>query len=94
MSISTARERLIWEVTSPVDRAITVFYSRFVDFYHSILYPFDIITAFLIAENDGKTILAARGRIRSEVTSPFDSLASTWYKSCLEFSGCLLPVKS
>jgi hypothetical protein len=33
MSISTARGRLTPEVTSPVDRATTVFYSCFVDIY-------------------------------------------------------------
>jgi hypothetical protein len=33
MSISTARGRLTLEVTSPVNRATTVFYSCFVDIY-------------------------------------------------------------
>jgi hypothetical protein len=33
MSISTARRRLTPEVTSPVDRATTVFYSCFIDIY-------------------------------------------------------------
>jgi hypothetical protein len=40
----------------------------------SILYRFDVIGAFVIAENDRKTISAARGRARPEVKSPFDCL--------------------
>jgi hypothetical protein len=40
----------------------------------SILYRFDVISAFVIAENGRKTISAARGRVRPEVKSPFDSL--------------------
>jgi hypothetical protein len=37
------------------------------------LYRFDVISAFVIAENGGKTIAAARGRARPEVKSPFSS---------------------
>jgi hypothetical protein len=40
----------------------------------SILYRFDVISAFVIAENGRKTILAARGLARPEVQSPFDCL--------------------
>jgi hypothetical protein len=57
------------------------------------LYRFDVISAFLIAENGGKTISAARGRVRPEVKSPFDSLTPIWYRSALEFFGYLLPSK-
>jgi hypothetical protein len=38
------------------------------------LYRFDVISAFLDAKNGGKTISAARGHVRPEVKSPFDSL--------------------
>jgi hypothetical protein len=101
ISISTARGRLKPEVTSPVDRATTVFYSCFIDIYRlsctvlpSILYRFDVISAFVIAENGRKTISAARGRARPEVKSPFDSLTPIWYRSVLEFFDYLLPVES
>jgi hypothetical protein len=40
----------------------------------SILYRFDVISAFVIAEDGRKTISAARGRARPEVKTPFDSL--------------------
>jgi hypothetical protein len=59
MSISIARGRLTPEVTSPVDRSTTVFYSCFVRHLLSILYRFDVISAFVIAENGRKTISAA-----------------------------------
>jgi hypothetical protein len=61
MPISTARGRLITEETSPADRATTVFYSFFCGHLPSILYRFDVISVFPIAENGGKTISAARG---------------------------------
>jgi hypothetical protein len=94
ISISTARGRLTPEVTSPVDRATTVF--LFVLYRHlpSILYRFDVISAFVIAENGRKTISAARGRARPEVKSPFDCLTPIWYRSVLEFFDHLLPVQS
>jgi hypothetical protein len=60
----------------------------------SILYRFDVISAFVIAENGRKTISAARGRVRPEVKSPFDFSTPIWYTSVLDFSGYLLPVKS
>jgi hypothetical protein len=60
----------------------------------SILYRFDVISAFVIAENDRKTISAARGRARPEVKSPFDCLTPIWYRSVLEFFDYLLPVQS
>jgi hypothetical protein len=94
ISISTARGRLTPEVTSPVDRATTVFYSCFRRHLPSILYRFDVISAFVIAENGRKTISAARGRARPEVKSPFDSLTPIWYRSVLEFFDYLLPVQS
>jgi hypothetical protein len=81
MSISTARGRLKPEVRSPVDRATTVFFSYFVDTYMSILHHFDVINAFLLAENGTKTISAARGRVKPELKSPFDSLTSIRYGS-------------
>jgi hypothetical protein len=56
----------------------------------SILHRFDVISAFVIAENGRKTISAARGRARPEVKSPFDSLTPTWYRSILEFFDYLL----
>jgi hypothetical protein len=52
----------------------------------SILYRFDVIGAFLIAENGRKTISAARGRVTPEVKSAFDSLSPIWYMSALDFS--------
>jgi hypothetical protein len=59
----------------------------FVFFRHlpSILYRFDAISAFLSAENGRKTISAARGRSRPELSLPFDSLTPIWYRSVLEF---------
>jgi hypothetical protein len=98
-SISTARERLKPEVASPVDRATTVFCACFVDIYRLSLYCYNVISAFLIAENGGKTILAARGRVRPEVKSPFDSLSAFWYwrfgiDRHVKIFGYLLPVKS
>jgi hypothetical protein len=60
----------------------------------SILYRFDVISAFVIAENGRKTISAARGRARPEVKSPFDCLTPIWYRSVLEFFDYLLPVQS
>jgi hypothetical protein len=94
ISISTARGRLTPEVTSPVDRATTVFYSLFYRHLPSILHRFDVISAFVVAENGRKTISAARGRARPEVKSPFDSLTPIWYRSVLEFFDYLLPVQS
>jgi hypothetical protein len=53
------------------------------------LYPFDVISAFLIAENDRKTISAARGRVRPEVKSPFDSNPNDyWYIITIAESLC------
>jgi hypothetical protein len=60
----------------------------------SILYRFDVISAFVVAENDRKTISAARERARPEVKSPFDCLTPIWYTSVLEFFDYLLPVES
>jgi hypothetical protein len=60
----------------------------------SILNRFDVIRAFVNAENGRKTISAARGHARPEVKSPFDSLTPTWYRSVLEFFDYLLPVQS
>jgi hypothetical protein len=87
ISISTARGRLTPEETSPVDRATTVFLFVFYRHLPSILYRFDVISAFVIAENGRKTISAARGR-----ATPFDSLTPIWYRSVLEFFDYLLPV--
>jgi hypothetical protein len=60
----------------------------------SVLYRFDVIGAFVIAENGIKTISADRGRVRPEVKSPFDFLTPIWYRSVLEFFNYLLPVQS
>jgi hypothetical protein len=62
------------EVTSPVDRVTMVFYSCLVDIYRLSCTCFDVISAFLLAENGRKTISAARGRVRPKVKSPYDSL--------------------
>jgi hypothetical protein len=94
MSISTARGRLTPEVTSPVDRVDHGFLFVFCRHLPSILYRFDVISAFVIAENSRNTISAARGRVRPEVKSPFDSLTRIRYTSALEFFDYLLPVKS
>jgi hypothetical protein len=58
------------------------------------LYRFDVISAFVIAENGGKTISIARERIRPEVKSPFDFLTLIWYRLVSEFFGYLLHVKN
>jgi hypothetical protein len=94
MSISTATGRLTPEVTSPVDRATTVFYSCFVDIYRLSCTVSTLLRAFVIAENGRKTISAARGCARPEVKSPFDCLTPIWYRSILEFFDYLLPVQS
>jgi hypothetical protein len=60
----------------------------------SILYRFDVISAFVIAENGRKTISAARGRVRPEVKSPFDCSTPIWCRSVLEFFDYLLPAQS
>jgi hypothetical protein len=60
----------------------------------SILYRFDVISTYVIAENGRKTISAARGRVRPEVKSPFDCLTPILYRSVLEFFDYLLPVQS
>jgi hypothetical protein len=60
----------------------------------SILYRFDVISAFAVAEIGRKTISAARGRARPEVKSPFDCLTPIWSRSVLEFFDYLLPVQS
>jgi hypothetical protein len=52
------------------------------------------MSAFLIADNGGKTISSAMGRIRPELKSPFVSLTPIRYTSGLEFFGYLLPFKS
>jgi hypothetical protein len=85
-SISTAMGRLRPEIRPPIERATTVFYSYFVDNYRvSSLHPFDVISVFIVAENGGKTISAARGRVRPKMTSPFDFLTQIWYRSALDF---------
>jgi hypothetical protein len=93
MWISTGRGLLIPEVMSPVDRATRVFFSCFVDIYRLSCTVSTLLALFLIVENGGKTISAARRRVRSEVKSPFDFLTPIWYRSILEFFGYLLPVK-
>jgi hypothetical protein len=52
------------------------------------------MSAFLIAENGGKTITAARRCVRPEVTSPFDSLTPFGIDRLWNFSSCLSPLKS
>jgi hypothetical protein len=52
----------------------------------SILNRFDVISAFLVAENGGKMISAASWRVRPEVKSLFDSLTPIWYKWALNIS--------
>jgi hypothetical protein len=93
ISISTARGHLTPEVTSPGDSDHGF---RFVFCGHLpfILYRFDVVSTFVIAENGRMTISAARGRVRLEVKSPFDSLTPISYTSALKFSDYLLLVKS
>jgi hypothetical protein len=94
MSISTARGHLRPEMRSPVDRATTVFYSCFVDIYRLSCTVSTLLALFLSAENGRKTISAARGRSRPEVTLSFDSLTPIWCRSVLEFCVYLSPIKS
>jgi hypothetical protein len=93
MFISTARGRLIPEVTSPFDSDYG-FLFVFHLYIPSIFYHLGVIRAFLVAENDGKTFSAANGRVRPEVKSPFDFLIPIWYKSALKIFGNLLLFKS
>jgi hypothetical protein len=94
MSISTTRVRLIREMTSPDNRATTIFSTGFVDIYSQPYTVLTLLAFFLIAKNGGKTISAAKGRVRPELKSPFALLTPIWYRSVLEFFGYLLPVKS
>jgi hypothetical protein len=93
ISISTARGRLIPEVTSSVDRATTVFYACFVDIYR-LSCTVSTLLALFIAENGRKTISVASKRETPEVKSRFDSFTPIWYTSALDFFGYLLPAKS
>jgi hypothetical protein len=70
MSISTTRGRPRPDVTPPVDRVTMVFYSWSGKFFASILYSFNSISGFPLAENGGMSISAAT----PEMTSPFNSL--------------------
>jgi hypothetical protein len=45
------------------------------------LTPFQRYKRFFSVENGAKTVLAARGRIRPELTSPVDSLTLIWFRS-------------
>jgi hypothetical protein len=49
------------QVTSPVDRATTVFYSCFVDIHRLSCTVSTLLALFLVPKNGGKTISAARG---------------------------------
>jgi hypothetical protein len=73
MSISTARGRLTPEVTSPVDRAITVFYSCFVDIYR-LSCTVSTLLALLLLPKMAERRFRPLGGVRPEVKSPFDSL--------------------
>jgi hypothetical protein len=93
MSISTARRRLRPVMTSPVDRATTVFYSCFVDIYR-LSCTVSTLLALLLLPQMVERQFRPLGRSRPEVTLPFDSLTSTWYRSVLEFCVYLSPIKS
>jgi hypothetical protein len=80
MSILTARGRLKLEMRSPVDRVTTVFFSCFVDNYRLSCNVSTLLALFFLQKNGGKTISAARGRTRPDVTSPIDSLTPISYR--------------
>jgi hypothetical protein len=84
MSISTARGRLTLEVTSPVIRATTVFYSCFADIYHLSCTVSTLLALFLLPKMVERRFRPLGGRVRPEVTSPIDSLTPFWYRSVLE----------
>jgi hypothetical protein len=52
------------------------------------------MVAFLIGKNGGKTIAAAMGRVRLQVTSPFNSFTLIWYTWALEFCVYMSLIKS
>jgi hypothetical protein len=76
--ISIARGCLTLEVTSPSRDSDHDFPFVFCRHLPSILHRFDVISTFIIAENGGKTISAARRRVIPEVKSPFDSSTPIW----------------
>jgi hypothetical protein len=56
--------------------------------------PFPRYSPFVIAKHDEKIISAAKERVRSEKTSPFNFFTSIWYRSVLECFIYLSPFKS
>jgi hypothetical protein len=94
ISISTARGRLTPEVTSPVDRATTVFYSCFTDIYRLSCTVSTLLALLLLPKMAERRFRPLGGRARPEVKSPFDCLTPIWCRSVLEFFDYLLPVQS
>jgi hypothetical protein len=75
LSTSAARERLKPEVTSLFNSpTMHGFLLVFNPHYLSNMHHLKVTPNFLIVDNDGMSISTARGRLRPEVTSPFDSL--------------------
>jgi hypothetical protein len=93
MSISTARGRLRPEVTSPVDRATTVFSSCFVDIY-CLSCTVSTLFAFLLLPKMAERRFRPLGDVldRSETTVRF--LDPDLVRSVLEFFDYLLPIQS
>jgi hypothetical protein len=73
MWISTARGRLTPEVTSPIDRATTVFYSCFVDTYR-LSCTVSTLFVLLLSAKTAERRFRPLGGVRPEVKSPFDSM--------------------
>jgi hypothetical protein len=81
------------KVTSPVDKAITVFYSCFVDNYRLYSSVSILLALFLLPKVTGRR-LRPLGCVKPDVTSPFDSLNLIWHRSVVEFFDYLPPFKS
>jgi hypothetical protein len=60
----------------------------------STVYRSLVIGVFGEVSNGRLTISAARGRVRPEVKSTFDSLTPIWYRSVVDFFGYISPFKS
>jgi hypothetical protein len=74
MSISAARGRLTPQVTSPVDRATTIFESCFADIYRLSCTVSTLLALLLLPNMAERRFRPLGGRVRPEVKLPFDFL--------------------
>jgi hypothetical protein len=74
ISISTARGRPRPEVTSPVDRATTVFYACFIDIYRLSCTVSTLLALLLLPKMAKRRFRPLGGVLERKVKSPFDCL--------------------